>query len=223
MRPGWIEFTVTPSVATSQARPLAHRCRAALAATAALRLRGSMLPVMLTMRPQRRRRMAGSSAVDSRRADVKLSAIASSQKASSASTVVGREPPAQFTRMSTGPSAAVASSARRSRSAAPGDVTGESPSGWHVASMRSTRRAVATTRAPCSAKRLRNAGADAGAGPRDEGRAVPEIVVHGGRRSRLRRRGSARRRCRPTAAARRRPSARRGCCSPGTCRTASGP
>ena len=51
-----------------------------------------MVPLMLTMRPQRRWRMPGSSAVARRRAEVKFRANASSQKSSPASTVVGREP-----------------------------------------------------------------------------------------------------------------------------------
>ena len=177
MRPGWMVLTVTPSAATSQARPLAHRWRAALAATAALRPRGSMVPLMLTMRPQRRWRMPGSRAVVRRRAEVKLRANASSQKSSPASTVVGREPPAQLTRMST---------CAEGRGGLPGEagkVIGRGDVGGYG-------RDIAVPLDPVDAPRrggdppallgqeVGDAGADTGAGARDQAGPVLEFEVH---------------------------------------------
>jgi hypothetical protein len=109
MRPGWMVLSVTPSLAMSHDRPLAHRCSAPLAAIAAFSPRGSIEPLILTMRPHWVVRIAGSSAVVSLRTAVKLSAKASSQTSAPESGVVGREPPAQFTRISTGPRAAIRS------------------------------------------------------------------------------------------------------------------
>ena len=95
-------------------------------------------------------RAAGPSSA--RRAEVKLSANASSQKSSPASTVVGREPPAQLTRMSTWPRAVVASRARRARSSAE-VMSAAIGVTLRCRSILSTRRAVAATRTPCSARR----------------------------------------------------------------------
>ncbi len=53
MRPGGMEFTVMPYCPTSRDRPFAQAWMPALAAKAAFKWSGSLLPVMLMMRPQR--------------------------------------------------------------------------------------------------------------------------------------------------------------------------
>ena len=128
IRPGAIVLTVTPCAATSDDRPLLHRCSAAFAAVAAFTARGSIEPLKLITRPQPCACMPGNSAWVSLRDAEKFSAIASSHTSSAASTDVGREPPAALTRMSTRCSASCAPAAMRASWAAsvrsPGRISG---------------------------------------------------------------------------------------------------
>src|ERR1044072_511198 len=101
MRLGAIVFTVTPYGPSSDDSVLDQLTRAALAGAAALSLGATSAPEMLTIRPQFRAFIPGLMRSVNRRAARKLSVIASSQKASSASPVTGLAPPALLTRMST--------------------------------------------------------------------------------------------------------------------------
>ena len=131
-----------------------------MAAPAPFRSRGSMLPLKLTMRPQRRSRIPPSSVWVRRRVAVKFRAQASSQAASSAVTESGRVPPALLTRMSTRPSPSSASRARRwTSSASVISATITSGFEWPAAAISSAsssrasrRRAVIASRTPSAAR-----------------------------------------------------------------------
>ncbi len=165
IRPGAMAFTVMPCPATSDDSPLLHRCSAAFAAVAAFTERGSIEPLKLITRPHPCACIAGSSAWVSRRAAEKFSANASSQIESAASTVVGREPPAALTRMSTRCNAASDASAMRRTS--PASVTSPSRmigAGAPAASIPAAsacsgacRRDEMATRTPCAASCLATA------------------------------------------------------------------
>ena len=87
----------------SRESPLAQAWTPALAATAALTVDGSALPVTQRMRPHRRSIMPGKSAWVVRRTAVKLRENDSSQAASGESHGMVRDPPALLIRISTRP------------------------------------------------------------------------------------------------------------------------
>src|SRR5262245_19096176 len=111
MRPGAIVLTVMPNGPSSDDSVLDQLTRAALADAAALSLGETSAPEILTIRPQFRVFIPGEIRSVSRRAARKLSVIASSQKASSASPATGLAPPALLTRISIRPPRAADASA----------------------------------------------------------------------------------------------------------------
>ena len=67
MRPGAIEFTVMPSLATVRERALAQMCTAPFGGLAAFMIEGSSPPVMLMIRPNFLARITGKKAWARRR------------------------------------------------------------------------------------------------------------------------------------------------------------
>ena len=113
MRPGGMQFTVMPCLPTMRDRPLAQLCMPALAQNAPLMCSGSLLPVMLMMRPHWRAIIWSINASPSWRGRWKFSVIASCHCSSlTCRSLNERDPPALFTRMSTWPSPAMAAAAR---------------------------------------------------------------------------------------------------------------